>query len=81
MNNTDKIMQDKRQEQQNNFIEGDNVVPQGGAINKSDEQNENTSADIYKQSKSGKKSQPDVNPPSSPPQKPEKKIRSLRNNV
>ena len=81
MNNANKIMEDKQQEQQNNFIEGDNVVPQGGEINKNDKQDENSSADIYKQSKSRKKHQSEVNPPSNAPQKPEKKIPSLRNNL
>jgi hypothetical protein len=64
MNNADKTMEDKQQEQQNNFIEGDNVVPQGGEVNKNDKPDKNK-----------------VNPPSNPPQKPEKKILSLRNNL
>jgi len=81
MNNANnKTMDNKQQEQQNNFIEGDHVVPQGGELNKNDKQNEKKSADAYKQSKSGKKQQAEVNPPSNPPQKIEKKIPSLRSN-
>jgi hypothetical protein len=81
MNNANKTMEDKQQEQKNNFIEGDNVVPQGGEVNKNDKPDENKSTDIYKQSKSGKKHQPEVNPPSNPPQKPEKKVLSLRSDL
>jgi len=80
MNNTNnKGMEDSKQEQQNNFIEGDNVVPQGGEVNKNDKRANNKSADAYQQSKSGKKHQ-NVNPPSSPPQKIERKMPSLRKN-
>jgi hypothetical protein len=79
MNNTNnKGMEDKKQEQQNNFIEGDNVVPQGGEVNKNDKRADNKSTDAY-QSKSGKKYQ-NINPPSSAPQKIERKMPGLRNN-
>ena len=81
MNNANaKTIEDNQQEQQNNFIEGDNVVPQGGEVNKNDKRAENKSTDAYKQSKSGKKHQPQVNPPSSPPQKIERKVPGLRSN-
>jgi hypothetical protein len=33
-----KAKDNKQQEHQNNFIEGDNVVPQGGEINKTNKQ-------------------------------------------
>jgi hypothetical protein len=69
MNSIDKKMKkEKQREQQNNFIEGDHVVPQGGEIDENDEPVEEKSKEIYKQ----------INPPSTPPQKTEKKIPNLR---
>lgn len=66
-------------EQQNGFIEGDNVVPQGGHVDENEEPVEEKSDKINKQSKDNTKRQPEVNPPLNPPQKTEKKIPTLRN--
>jgi hypothetical protein len=73
-------------DQQKGFIEGDNVVPQGGHINENEEPVEEKSdkinkqsKDNNKQSKDNNKQEPEVNPPLNPPQKTEKKIPILRN--
>lgn len=65
---------DNREEQQTNFIEGDNVVPQGGNVD-DEEPVEERSDNIHKQTN---KKHPDINPPLNPPQKTEKKIPTLR---
>lgn len=71
---------DIAREQQKGFIEGDNVVPQGGHIDDNEEPVEEKSDKINKQSKDkNNKQEPEVNPPSNPPQRTEKKIPSLRN--
>ena len=63
MNTANNKTKSNKPQQQNNFIEGDHVVPQGGEINKNNKPDKEKS-----------------NPPSSPPQKTEKKMPHLRNN-
>jgi hypothetical protein len=58
-------------EQKNGFIEGDNVVPQGGHINENEEPVEEKSDKIDKQTEENNKREPEVNPPLNPPQKTE----------